>query len=159
MKTKLLYGALAVSLAFNLFFAIGYVTAKKRMQRMDKIERRVDFAAKRLALSDAQKKELRGILEASRQALRRLRRQERETALLFKEELKKPNPDIDRLKRAMADIEQMRRKSKEALAQRWRAFFDTLNDEQRKKAMRMLQKRPRLRKELMVPARERGDAV
>lgn len=56
MKTKVLSILLAVSLAFNVFFTIGYFQAKKRMQLAHSPQGRMELLAKRLNLDEEQYK-------------------------------------------------------------------------------------------------------
>ena len=105
----------------------------------------------RLSLSDSQRAKLAEIFEKSRHKLAELKTRQRETVRLFKSEFKKSSPDVEKLRRAMEEIETMRRNVREEMAKEWRDFFASLSEKQRRKAMRMLQNRPALRKALMIP--------
>ena len=54
MKTKVLPILLAVSLAFNVFFALGYFQAKKQMQLAQSPQGRMELLAKELNLTEKQ---------------------------------------------------------------------------------------------------------
>ena len=56
MKTKVLSILLAVSLAFNFFFTVGYFQAKKRMKLAHSPEGRMELLAKKLNLDEEQYK-------------------------------------------------------------------------------------------------------
>ena len=151
MKRRLFYLLCAVSLGFNIFFAVGYFTTQKRLHTADPLQRKIEAAAIRLSLSKSQRARLADIFEKSREELMKLKRRQRETVRLFKSEFKKENPDIERLRRAMEEMESMRRNVREEMAKAWREFFASLSETQRKKAMRMLKNRPALRKALLIP--------
>ena len=151
MKRRVLYFLFALSLGFNIFFAVGYVTTQKRLHTVDPIERKIEAAAIRLSLSKTQRAQLAEIFEKSRHKLAELKTRQRETVRLFKSEFKKSSPDVEKLRRAMEEIETMRRNVREEMAREWRDFFASLSEKQRRKAMWMLQNRPALRKALMIP--------
>ncbi len=154
MRSKLFYLLFAISLGFNIFFAVGYFTTQKRLHTADPLQRKIEAAAMRLSLSDSQRAKLAEIFEKSRRELSKLKTKQRETVRLFKSEFKKSDPDIEKLRKAMEEIETMRRNVREEMAREWRDFFASLSEKQRRKAMRMLRNRPALRKALMIPSKE-----
>ena len=56
MKTRILTILLAVSLAFNIFFTVGFFLAKKRMQLAHSPQGRMELLAKKLNLDEEQYK-------------------------------------------------------------------------------------------------------
>ena len=159
MKTKMIYLLLAISLGFNLFFVTGYWTTKKRLSHESPLQRRVEIAAKQLSLSNDQKRALLELLKESGRKLRELKREQRATVRLFKTEFKKENPDIEKLRAAMERIESHYRETREELGAKWRAFFASLDEKQRKKAWRLLRRKPDWRKRWMIPPMEQNDAI
>ena len=159
MKTKMIYLLLAISLGFNLFFVTGYWTTKKRLSHESPLQRRVEIVAKQLSLSKEQKRVLTELLKESGRRLQELKIEQRATVRLFRAEFKKENPDIEKLRTAMENIESRYRKTREELGAKWRAFFASLDEKQRKKAMRLLKHKPDLRKRWMIPSAEQNDAI
>ncbi len=159
MKTKMIYLLLAISLGFNLFFVTGYWTTKKRLSHESPMQRRVEIVAKQLSLSNDQKRALTELLKESGRKLRELKQEQRATVRLFKSEFKKERPDIEKLRAAMEHIETLYRKTREEMGAKWRAFFASLDEKQRKKALRMLKQKPDWRKRLMIPPTVQNDAI
>ncbi|BDY12061.1 Spy/CpxP family protein refolding chaperone [Hydrogenimonas cancrithermarum] len=152
MKTKLLLILLAASLGFNIFFTIGYFSAKKHLGKAKTFEARVALAAEKLSLDERQKNQLFSIIKTSREKIQQLKRDQKKTVQLFKSEFEKSSPDIERLKKAMRKIENERKRVRSEIAAQWKTFFESLSDKQRKRVMNMLARHPELRKRLLIPS-------
>ena len=89
MKAKVPWILLAVSLAFNIFFTVGYVRAWGRMTRCRGFKGRARIIARKLNLDDEQQQDFENILSEFEE-LRKQRAPQRDA---FMAELIKDEPD------------------------------------------------------------------
>jgi len=135
MKAKIPWILLAASLAFNVFFAIGYVQAKDRVAKSRGFKARARMIARKLDLDDRQQKAFEGILGEFDQ-LREDRAPQRDA---FMAELIKDEPDQKRLEEYMTgDDATKRRLANLALM---RKFIGLLTPAQRQKYVRLIKER------------------
>jgi len=135
MKAKIPWILLAVSLAFNVFFAIGYVQAKDRMAKSRGFKARARMIARKLDLDDRQQKAFEDILGQFDQ-LRKDRAPQRDA---FMAELIKDEPDDRRLEEYMTGEEaKNRRLANLALM---RKFIGILTPQQRQKYVELVKER------------------
>jgi Spy/CpxP family protein refolding chaperone len=135
MKAKIPWILLAASLAFNVFFAGGYVHAKGRMAKSRGFKGRARVIARKLKLDDRQQQAFEGILGEFDQ-LRKDRAPERDA---FMAELIKDEPDEKLLEEFMAgDSAKMRRLANLALM---RKFIGLLTPQQREHYVQLIKKR------------------
>ncbi len=158
MKNPAFIILLAVSIAFNIFFATGYLLAEKSVKEAQNPLKRVEMAAERLSLSEEQKKELVRIVSEARKRFNELKREKRDTVKLFRTELGKADPDIDLLKSAMKKIERDSNLVRKEMLAQWKKFYSSLSEKQKKRVKQMLKNHPRLKNELLIPkfSNERG---
>ena len=127
MKRTLPWILLAISLAFNIFFAVGFLRARSRMQRARTFRGRAEIIAKRLQLDDRQLEVFEGLLGEYEQ-LRKERAPERD---LFLAEIVKDKPDEKVLEDFVAgDSVKQHRLARLAVMRR---FVGLLRPEQREK--------------------------
>jgi len=135
MKAKAPWILLAVSLAFNIFFAVGYVHAKGRMAKRRGFKGRARIVARKLKLDDRQQQELESIFGEFDQ-LRKDRAPQRDA---FMAELIKDEPDEKLLEEFMAgEAAKTRRLAKLALM---RKFIRLLTPQQREQFVQLVKKR------------------
>ena len=89
MKAKLPWILLAVSLAFNAFFSVGFIQARSRMSRAHTLTGRAEKLARKLQLDQQQHEQFQQLLDRFKQ-LRQGRADEKSEFLL---ELAKQKPD------------------------------------------------------------------
>jgi hypothetical protein len=126
---------LAASLAFNVFFAAGYVRAKGRMQRVRTFRGRAEMLAKRLQLDERQMQVFQELL-AEVEQLRKDRAPQREA---FLAEIIKDRPD----EKLLEDFVAGQSASKHRLTRLglMRRFMGLLRPQQREKFAEMVKKR------------------
>ena len=135
MKAKLPWILLAVSLAFNVFFAAGYVRAKSRMAKRRGFKGWARTIARKLDLDDRQQQELESIVGEFDQ-LRKDRAPQRDA---FMAELIKDEPDEKLLEEFMAgEAAKTRRLAKLALM---RKFIGLLTPQQREQFVQSVKRR------------------
>ena len=135
MKTKVPWILLAVSLAFNVFFAAGYVRAKDRMAKRRTFKGRARIMARKLKLDDRQLEAFEQLLSEYGQ-LRKNRAPQREA---FMAELIKAKPDEKLLEEHVAgEAARKRRLAKLALM---RKFIGLLTPQQREQFVQSVKKR------------------
>jgi len=159
MKSRLIYTVLAASLAFNLFFTIGYLNAKRGLKNTKTIQQRIEMIAKRLSLNEKQQKELMQIVEFSRKKSDRLKMDRKRVTLLFKSEFKKDSPDIESLRTALHDLEKDQKEFRSQASSMWRKFYDSLNEKQKRKAKVILSKHPEIAKKLHIPLKRSQNEI
>ena len=135
MKAKVPWILLAVSLAFNVCFTVGYVQAKGRMAKRRGFKGRARILARKLDLNDRQQKEFESILGEFDQ-LRKERAPERDA---FLTELIKDEPDEKVLgEYAAGEAAKTRRLANLALM---RKFVALLTPQQREQFVQLVKKR------------------
>ena len=140
MKAKLPWILLAVSFAFNAFFAIGFLHAGGEMKRKKTFRARAEFVAKKLDLDDQQRK----LFEDSLDKIEQLSRDRRSGLDAFLAELIKDEPDTKRLEDYVAgDSAKKYRLAKLAVM---RKFIGILRPQQRQLLVELIKKRRSPRK-------------
>ena len=135
MRTKLILILLAVSLTFNVFFALGFLGAKNKMARSRTFRGRAELIAKRLDLDEQQWQSFEQLLDEMEQ-LRKANTPRRDALLA---EIVKNNPDEKVLEELVSgDAAEDYRKGRLALI---RKFTAMLHPEQREKFIEMVKKR------------------
>ena len=135
MKAKAPWILLAVSLAFNVFFTVGYVRAKGRMAKCRGFKGRARIIARKLKLDDRRQQEFENVLGEFDQ-LRKDRAPQRDA---FMAELIKDKPDEKVLEEFMAgEAATTRRLAKLALM---RKFIGLLSPQQREQYVQLIKKR------------------
>ena len=135
MKTKVPWVLLAVSLAFNVFFAVGYFQAKDRMAKRRGFKGRARIIARKLKLDDRQQQAFEGILGEFDQ-LRKDRVPHRDA---FLAELIKDEPDEKVLEEfKVGEAAKTRRLANLALT---RKFIGLLTLQQREQYVQSVKKR------------------
>lgn len=135
MKAKLPWILLAVSLAFNVFFAVGYFQAKGRMAKRRTFKGRARIIARKLNLDDHQQQAFESFLGEFDQ-LRKDRAPQRDA---FMAELIKDKPDEKLLEEHVAgEAARKRRLAKLALR---RKFIGLLTPQQREQFVQLVKKR------------------
>lgn len=135
MKTKLPWILLLISVAFNAFFAVGFLEAKSGMSKAHSLEGRAELLAKRLKLDDQQRKAMEGLVEEARR-LRKARAPRRDALLA---EIMKDKPD----EKALEDLVNGAAANKHRLDRLAliRKMIDLLRPEQRDKWVDLIKKR------------------
>ncbi len=151
MSRTVLYSVLALSLAFNIFFAVGYFKAQKSLQKIETPKERIAWAASKLSLNQSQQKALAQIVTKASQLRKKLKKRQRETTRLFIDELKKASPDVELLKRSLEELEEQKRRMRNEIMKEWREFYTSLTPRQREKVRKLLKNRPSIRKKLIIP--------
>ena len=135
MKAKAPWILLAVSLAFNVFFAVGYGQAKGRMAKSRGFKGRIRIIARKLNLDDRQQQAFESILGEFDQ-LRKDRAPQRDA---FMAEMIKDKPDEKLLEEFMAgEAATTRRLANLALM---RKFIGMLTPQQREQYVQLAKKR------------------
>ena len=135
MKTKIIPIILAVSLAFNVFFTLGFFQARKHMRFADSFHGRTERLAKRLNLDQEQYKTFQQLRDEFAQ-LRQSRTTKRQA--LFEELIKnQPNQKVLESLCAGDDLKQ-RQMQILALMQR---FMSILQPEQKQQFVEIMNKR------------------
>lgn len=135
MKAKVPWILLAVSLAFNVFFAVGYVQAKNRMAKRRGFKGRARIMASKLGLDDRQQQAFESILGEFDQ----LRKNRAPQWDAFMAELIKDKPDEKLLEEFMAGEAATKRRL--ASLAMWRKFINLLRPEQREMYVQLMKKR------------------
>ncbi|WP_457593040.1 Spy/CpxP family protein refolding chaperone [Hydrogenimonas sp.] len=151
MSRTVLYSILALSLAFNIFFAVGYFKAQKSLQKIETPKERIAWAASKLSLNQSQQKALAQIVTKAAELRKKLKKRQRETTRLSIDELKKASPDIELLKRSLEEMEEQKRRMRNEIMKEWREFYTSLTPRQREKVRKLLKNRPSIRKKLIIP--------
>ena len=135
MRARLAWILLAVSVAFNAFFAAGYLRARGRMGKARTMRGRAEIMAKRLDFDEAQQQALGGLLDVA-EALRERRAVERDA---FFDELIKDAPDEKALEGYVTgESANQHRLARLALM---RKFVGMLRPEQRQRFVELVRKR------------------
>jgi Spy/CpxP family protein refolding chaperone len=135
MKAKVPWVLLAVSLAFNVFFAVGYVQAKGRMAKRRGFKGRARIIARKLKLDDRQQQAFESILGEFDQ----LRKDRAPQWDAFMAELIKDKPDEKLLEELVAGEAATKRRLA-YLALR-RKFIGLLTPQQREQYVQLVKKR------------------
>jgi Spy/CpxP family protein refolding chaperone len=134
----------ALSLLFNLFFAIGYVQAQRQANAGPSEKTPVAVqVSEALELDEPQEE----VYQSLRQRLRAVRDDTMADMRAVQEELaaaiQDPNPDRERMQQAMDRIDAMGRALREAEIQTLREFLDVLDTEQQNALLARLMFNPR----------------
>jgi uncharacterized membrane protein len=151
MKTKIVWIALILSLGFTLFFLTGYFKAKHVNTKAYTLQERIEVAAKRLKLDADQKIALMHIFKEIQQKTVSFKKRQRSAIKTFKNEFKKPQPNIEQLRDLLQSLEKEQKTLRKYTKQRWKDFLSTLSTQQRKAVIQMLKRRPNLYKKLILP--------
>ncbi|MFQ6017334.1 MAG: Spy/CpxP family protein refolding chaperone [Kiloniellaceae bacterium] len=143
MRAKLPWILLAVSLALNVFFIAGVAYTKyTKGQLSETPERRIDFVAQRLALTEEQRQGLLALRERASKRRHEIRGPRNRLRAALLAELDKPAFDRDRVLVLLAEGSERRRAHFADLAAELHAYLATLS--------------PRQREAFLAMARERG---
>ncbi|MCA9297387.1 MAG: periplasmic heavy metal sensor, partial [Phycisphaerales bacterium] len=136
----------ALSLLFNLFFAIGYAQARRQAASTSVPAEKTPVGvqvSEALELDQPQEE----VYQSLRQRLRAVREDTMADMRAVQEELaaalQDPNPDRERMQQAMDRIDAMGRALREAEIQTLREFLDVLNTEQQNALLARLMFNPR----------------
>jgi uncharacterized membrane protein len=163
MKRNILLLVLALSLMFNVFFAVGYLRAREVARTISQSPDTARLAAEELDLDEAQRAvftELRSAMDDERETLREGIALAREELL---DELDRPSPDLDRVQTLIDREAEYHRQLRMAAAERMRQFVEMLSPEQRRELFHRIDPRhvgpPHLRDRLMRRFDADGDGT
>ena len=134
-ETKILPILLAVSLAFNVFFTLGFVQARKRMQLASSFHGRTELLAKQLNLDQAQYKTFKQLRDEFTQ-LRQSRAAKRQA--LF-DELMKDQPN-QKVLESLCTVDDIKQRKMQILTLMQR-FMSILRPEQKQQFVEIINKR------------------
>ncbi len=156
MGKNLAWILLAVSVALNIFFAGGVVYSKMTAERLkDSPERRIDFVAEQLNLSDSQREGLIALRTKVGERWRAGREKRGNLSGTLMAELAKPELDMERLEALIRGRSDRSVGRFQELARDLHAYLATLSPEQREQFVAMAEKRGFLFRLIRGPRRQR----
>lgn len=143
MNPKWLWPLLAVSVTFNVFFAIGYGRSRAEGVGRARFEDRARRFVKRLDLNDTQQEAFEQILAQTVQQRQRIRQVIRPQREALWAELTKDQPDDEALRRfVQSDIHLAKRK---LMVEQMKRFMAVLTPQQRRMFVESIRARAQMR--------------
>lgn len=141
MKCRLPWLLLLISLAGNLFFVGGYLYGDRLIGHLrSSPEARMERLARRLALSDGQRRELLRASQALVRKARRLQARRRETLRGFWRTVSRPEADVGELERRLKRLGTQELAYRRQVVADIRAFMERLTEPQKRRFVRLLER-------------------
>ncbi|MBN1256507.1 MAG: hypothetical protein JXA52_02240 [Planctomycetes bacterium] len=139
MKTRIIILLLATSIAFNIFFAMGYYEAKEYIQLSNSYEGRSKIFADKLRLSEEQQAEFAQLQKEMSEKRAQQRENNLELYDKFWQEILKDEPDQEFLEEFVATTSSSN--VRQNFVERMQSLMKILNPEQRELAVEMIKSR------------------
>lgn len=144
MKTRHSWVLLALSVCFNLFFAIGYARTRLVLRDLETPEGRERLVAERLDLDHGQRREFDRVGDEIRAAVDRYRRANAGSLDEFWAEMVKDRPDPRRIEAMVLDRTKLREGLNVQMVLEMLKFVQVLDQRQKEAYVRIVRKQGRV---------------